>query len=340
MIIIYYTVPAVFVKPAVTPSVRSMLNVSVGHKQLLPTTCRKISSGLAPSNQEQVASELLCTPADTTMLFAGNMSALFVKPEPVVFVDNVPVLSANTAPTPFVRSKLSASNGDKQPLFATCRSISVGLAIPDKEQVANAPHTPADADVAATDPPISVVAGVRPNVRKASSLAAVDSKQASSPSVTSCIRVRHRQYRCHRNISWILMMLKCVQQVMLLLFLESGFISASETHPHETWRRLAACPSFSKSINDVNDVSVANCAFAGMTVGDGETLKIRGTPGVDHPDLQRGGSEANNENQRHFDVDGSGYLMLANLKLSGAWMGLVDTGCGNCGYCRNTYNVS
>ena len=82
-----------------------------------------------------------------------------------------------------------------------------------------------------------------------------------------------------------------------------------------------------------------DCALsATTTVGDGETLRIRGKDGLDHPVLDRGG-KSNGETtvtDRHFVMTGTSHLTLVNLKLMWAWVGNVDSGCMKCGYCKKT----
>ena len=107
-----------------------------------------------------------------------------------------------------------------------------------------------------------------------------------------------------------------------------------------------ACPSFTKGTH-VHWINVAGCFLnVTTTVRHKETLRIKGFDGVNHPELYRGGKNApvgtaatdvfRSVYARHFVLEGTSKLMLVNIKLSGAWVGNVDEGCRNCGYCRKT----
>jgi hypothetical protein len=108
----------------------------------------------------------------------------------------------------------------------------------------------------------------------------------------------------------------------------------------DAWRRLGACAAWVKGATF--NVVDGDCALsATTTVGDGETLRVRGKDGLDHPVLDRGG-KANGEHtvtDRHFVMTGTSNLALVNLKLIGAWVGNVDTGCLECGHCKRTVSV-
>ena len=89
-----------------------------------------------------------------------------------------------------------------------------------------------------------------------------------------------------------------------------------------------------------NMVSFASCALTTTTtIGEGETLRIRGKDGLSHPELVRGG-QANGDlvkvRAHHFVMNGDSALTLINLKLSGAWSGHVERTACNTGenfYC-------
>ena len=116
----------------------------------------------------------------------------------------------------------------------------------------------------------------------------------------------------------------------------------------DVWRRLSACATWDKNgmFNDVN----GDCALSTTTtVGDGETLRIRGKDVLDHPVLDRGGvtnvptttgmNVPPSVRARHFLMTGTSSLTLMNLKLIGAWVGLTDRlghGCTDCGHCHQT----
>ena len=105
----------------------------------------------------------------------------------------------------------------------------------------------------------------------------------------------------------------------------------------DAWRRLGACAAW---VNGATfNVVGGNCALSTHTsVGDGETLRVRGQDGLDHPVLDRGGA-ANGETtvtDRHFVMTGTSNLALVNLKLIGAWVGNSDTGSMKCGRCQKT----
>ena len=103
----------------------------------------------------------------------------------------------------------------------------------------------------------------------------------------------------------------------------------------DAWRRLGACAAWVKGATF--NVVVGDCALsATTTVDDGETLRIRGQDGLDHPVLDRGGKSngATTVTDRHFVMTGTSNLALVNLKLIGAWVGNTDTGCGKCGRCQ------
>ena len=106
------------------------------------------------------------------------------------------------------------------------------------------------------------------------------------------------------------------------------------------WRRLEVCRAWvkGKTFNDMG----GDCALSTTTtVGDGEILRIRGQDDLDHPVLDRGGQAngATTVTDRHFVMTGTSNLALVNLKLIGAWVGNVDTGCLTCGYCAKTVSV-
>ena len=100
-------------------------------------------------------------------------------------------------------------------------------------------------------------------------------------------------------------------------------------------RYLADCPAFKKG-KAYNIVNVQSCSLTKTTVvRDKETLRIRGSNDLVHPELDRGGS-SNGETDvfdRHFVVSGQSELILKNLKLRGAWVGNTKIGfCSKCGY--------
>ena len=105
----------------------------------------------------------------------------------------------------------------------------------------------------------------------------------------------------------------------------------------DEWRRLLACVVLVKG--ETFNVVDGNCSLSTTTtVGDGETLRVRGKDDLNHPELNRGGA-ANGEttvSDRHFVMTGTSNLTLMNLKLTGAWVGNTDTGCMGCGYCQKT----
>ena len=91
------------------------------------------------------------------------------------------------------------------------------------------------------------------------------------------------------------------------------------------------CAAFVKG-NAFNMVNAASCNLKITTkIDGGETLRVRGTDGLDHPELMRGGytqcdSETCKVRAHHFVMNGDSALTLMNLKLSGAYSGHK----GNC----------
>ena len=107
----------------------------------------------------------------------------------------------------------------------------------------------------------------------------------------------------------------------------------------EERRRLAGnCVAFVKG-DAFNMVNVASCnLISETTINGGETLRVRGTDGLDHPNLMRGGQAGGDQvkvRARHFVMNGDSRLTLMNLKLSGAWSGHVSHDClmYSGGYC-------
>ena len=96
------------------------------------------------------------------------------------------------------------------------------------------------------------------------------------------------------------------------------------------------CAAFVKG-NAFNMVNAASCNLKITTkIDGGETLRVRGTDGLNHPELMRGGIAGGigvKIRAHHFVMNGASALTLMNLKLSGAWSG--HTCKGICEYyCR------
>jgi hypothetical protein len=104
--------------------------------------------------------------------------------------------------------------------------------------------------------------------------------------------------------------------------------------------------------NAFNIVNVPRCGLISTTtINGGETLRVRGTNNLDHPNLMRGGHNPNNirgtfdynggqaggdqvkVRAHHFVLNGDSVLTLMNLKLSGAFSGHVAIG-NSCGCTR------
>eukprot|EP00946_MAST-07B_sp_MAST-7B-sp1_P003739 g3739.t1 len=103
---------------------------------------------------------------------------------------------------------------------------------------ANYPTTPGLADMLTNEAALlpaskSALSSVPSSTSASTSSAFAASPASALPSSASTLsgQVRHRRYRCHRNLSWILM--------MLLLFLESGLISASDINVKSTHETVA-----------------------------------------------------------------------------------------------------
>lgn len=62
------------------------------------------------------------------------------------------------------------------------------------------------------------------------------------------------------------------------------------------------------------------CMSVQVSVGNGQELRIRGSDGLDHPALDRGGSSGT---KRHFVLTGTAKMTMINLQLKGAWVGLM-----------------
>ena len=104
----------------------------------------------------------------------------------------------------------------------------------------------------------------------------------------------------------------------------------------ENWRRLDSC-SFTKGV-DFNVVSASCSVDSEIAVNSGEELRIKGLAGVDHPELQRGGTARSPWVFRHFVLNGESKLTMINMKLSGAWVGSVSDvhATNTCGHCLKT----
>ena len=121
-----------------------------------------------------------------------------------------------------------------------------------------------------------------------------------------------------------------------VLLEDGGLKQTEETRRQlEEKRRLVSCDAFVKG-NAFNMVNVASCVLSiTTTISDGETLRIRGKAGLDHPELNRNGAPVSHTSHteisaHHFVMTGTSALTLMNLKLSGAWNGAIC----NCGYCQ------
>ena len=110
------------------------------------------------------------------------------------------------------------------------------------------------------------------------------------------------------------------------------------TQSTELRRKLVACPGFVKR---ETFHEIGGCVMsANVIVGASEQLHIRGSSGLVHPVLDRNGGAVAGESkiERHFKLTANGKLTLVNLELKGGWVGTIDNGCGDCGYCKTTGN--
>ena len=107
----------------------------------------------------------------------------------------------------------------------------------------------------------------------------------------------------------------------------------------EARRLLNACPDF--TLGETFVVVGESCLMSGqVNVGDGQQLRVRGSDGLNHPALDRGGvSSSSLVVYRHFLLTGTAELTLMNLQLKGAFVGSTDGGCRSCGHCRKTVSA-